>query len=159
MDFAKELKQRVDDTKSLLESAKKAAAKARAEEEMLADELAAYQRILEAELRRSGHVQHNEVPQTPRDFELSPALGGDEDVNVNKVRVMRELIVENRSRGSTASTIMEALKSKGVKCPPTYVYSALSRMKKKGLIVTRRGKLFPSNSLTTSDGSEETASG
>src|SRR3990172_7140339 len=91
MDLVKELKVRIEETKSLLDNARKAAAKAKAEEDTLANDLSAYQRTLDAEWRRTGHVERNEVPHATRDFELSAALGGDEDVRVNKVRLMREL--------------------------------------------------------------------
>jgi sugar-specific transcriptional regulator TrmB len=156
MDLAKELKQRIEETKSLLDSAKNAAAKAKAEEDILANDLTAYQRTLNAELRRSGHVELSEVPQSTRNFEGSAAARGDDEVN--KARFMRELIVGSRATGTTPSTIMEALKNKGAECPPTYVYSALSRMKKKGLVVVRRGKYFPSNALSASNGAAGAAS-
>jgi hypothetical protein len=159
MELKEELQRRVEFLKGELESARKRAAQAKAEEETLANDLAAYQRTLEAESRRDGQPASVLTPNADRApqplFDL-----GDTDVGreVNKAQLMREIIIENRATGSTASSILEGLKRKGAECPPTYVYSALSRMKAGGLIHKRRGKFFPSESLLGAEIAKEAAS-
>lgn len=159
MELKGELQHRVESIKVELDSARKRAAQAKAEEETLSNDLAAYQRILEAESRRNGHAGSTSSvisEESPKRVSLLPDT---EPANeMNKARVMRELIVENRAVGSTASSILEGLKRKGAECPPTYVYSALSRMKANGLIHKRRGKFFPSESLLGAETAKETAS-
>jgi hypothetical protein len=159
MQLKEELQRRVESLKVELESARKRAAQARAEEEMLSKDLAAFQGSLEAEMRRNGHV--GSISATIADSSPKPeaALVDSESApEINKAQLMRQLIVENRGIGSTASTILEGLKRKGAECPPTYVYSALSRMKAGGLIHKRRGKFFPSEALLGTETAKQTAS-
>jgi hypothetical protein len=157
MQLKEEVQRRIESLKVELESARKRAMQAKVEEETLSNDLAAYQRILDAESRRNGLT--GSIPVTMSQPTTTATLDAREiEGDFNKAQLMRELIVENRATGSTPSSIMEALTRKGAECPPTYVYSALSRMKAKGLIEKRRGKYFPSESLLGDYAQTETAS-
>jgi hypothetical protein len=135
----------LESVKVRLESARQQAAKAKAEEEMLSNDLAAYQRIIEALSRNNGDggVTLAVAPSPPAAPASSPSNGSGTESETNIAKLIRQVVIDNRVVGSTTALIFEALARKGVKCSPGYLYSSLSKMKKRGAILKKDDKFFP----------------
>jgi hypothetical protein len=132
------LRSRVEQTRRELEEAKVVTARARAREEMLTAELAAYERALSAEERREGGVLQTQPPPT-----VPPHA--DDEGEINKTDFVEAYIARQNGHGVTPPEAYRAFLQAGINIHRNYVYSILSRLVAKGKVKERRGKYFKSD--------------
>jgi hypothetical protein len=65
------------------------------------------------------------------------------DQTQNISAYVRKLITDNESSGISTSDLISQVKAIGADVADTYIYSIVSRLRKKGLIETRADKHFP----------------
>jgi hypothetical protein len=165
-----ELKLLVESGKVRLESVMQQIAERQAEAEMLSNDLAAYQRTIEALSRNDGDGAPGPTatPASPGDGGLTVVASGppaataptlnSSGTEPNIAKLIRQVVFDNRVAGCSASKIREAVAQKGVKCSSGYLYSSLSKMKKRGAILKKDDKFFPSEKLLKPEARKETAS-
>jgi hypothetical protein len=158
MKIVDELQGLLESVKVRLESARQQAAKAKAEEEMLSNDLVAYQRIIEALTRNSGDggLALVVAPVPPAAPASPPSNRSGTEPKTNVAKLVRQAVLDNRVAGSTTTLIFETLERKGARCSPTYLYSRLSKMKKSGLILKKDGKFFPSEMFLKLEAEKQT---
>ena len=137
--FTIHLKQRIEETRKELETAKKRTIEARAHEETLASDLVGYEKVLSAELRRNGgQIQRaDEFPKNEEQKELTLA-GGQTD----KTKFAKEVILKAGAAGASAGEIITAFEKAGIKVKVTYVYSILHRLKEGKKLGYRNGRYY-----------------
>jgi hypothetical protein len=77
---------------------------------------------------------------------------------VNKTSAIRELLVNYHASGLTASELADALARRRIQISKNAVFAALSKLKRRNLIVTRGGKYVARESLLRSIAAQNTES-
>jgi small-conductance mechanosensitive channel len=147
-EFLREL----DEAKAELDAVQSQMQSLTARETELAKVVQGWQAIIAAKRKQNGEPT-NQV----RDLEVNVAdgLGIEDSASVseeadNKTQFVRERICANASSGVTVADLKTAATQVGMSHAPSWPYGALNRLKKKGEVVKRRGRFYPTEALLNS---------
>ena len=149
-----ELRERVKQTGTALEDAKKVTAKALAKQATLEADLQAYRMALEAEERRNGIP--GAVKIIPEEHVGRPdlvALSSSTEPSVNKSEEVRRILKE-RKQGITPVDLYAQLQKVGVGIGLNYVYALLSKLKKSGSVRKKGNRFYWAEAQETATASE-----
>jgi hypothetical protein len=83
---------------------------------------------------------HTGLQEHEEGFGLNSEL---EEEGINKTQFVRDEILRNGSKGTSAAELKKAAISAGLEHPPSWPYGPLQRLKKAGEIVKRKGRFYP----------------
>jgi hypothetical protein len=114
-----------------------------------------WEAIVAQKRKQAGDVQ----PDTPGPSVAQPPIDEDdpskamdsmtfseedeEEEGLNKTQFVRDEILKNAQRGTTAADLKHAAVIVKLKHPPSWPYGPLQRLKKGGEIVKRKGRFYP----------------
>jgi hypothetical protein len=136
MNFADELRNRLNAKQSEWEKCREEVRIAKEKETRLRDEISALQVLLSAEDPKARKNQGN-IVAVPLPSNVS------EQSASNKVQAVRSVISEHASVGINPPRIIQVLEQKGIQVGVSYIYGILARSKKAGVITERNGRYYP----------------
>jgi hypothetical protein len=139
--FIEQLTKRVEEARTEHESARQATMDAKAKEDGLAADLAAYQKALEAEVRRAqGGVAKAEATAFVEQQEASRSVTEAILLDAGNKTEMAENMIRARLDGMSAPEVYHEFKRLNIPTHRNYVYSILGRLEQRGAIQMRNGR-------------------